>query len=243
MNAPLTSTPHYMSRADGMSDEYVAAATKLVSMTFQSLCSLQMHVLDAPAHRRWADDENRIVRREMAERLERAREIAENLLPDLGVEPEAMREEAEASLTSGRKLRLDTIQLESWNDGLVYRMLYGLVLTGQLSATIGSNYLPYSNIAQKLYFKHCLSDWPGKVGSPHLGRVATAIEEDGVDALQAVVDRWWPLAIDSFGADGSANEKKYMELGLKTRPNAMCRELFVERATATFDQLGLKIPA
>jgi len=241
LNAPAA-VPYYMSRTDGMSDEYVAAAARLVSMTFQSLCSLQMHVLDAPAHRLWADDENRIVRREMAERLERAREIAEELLPDLGVDPEALREEAESSLGAGRKLRLDTVPIESWNDGLVLRMLYGLVLTGQLAATIGSNYLPYANVVQKLYFKQSLADWPAQVGSPQQHRVARAIEEDGLDAVQTVVNRWWPVALDSFGADGSANEKRYLALGLKTRPNAMCRALFLERARATFDELGLKIP-
>ena len=242
MNAPAQAVPYYMSRADGMSDAYVAAAVKLVGMTFQSLCSLQMHVLDAPAHRDWADDENRVVRREMAERLERAREIAEQLLPDLGVDPEALREEAEASLDAGRKLRLDTIPIASWNDGLVYRFLYGLVLTGQLTAVIGSNYLPYANVAQKLYFKQALADWPARVGSPHQGRIARAIEEDGLDTIQAVVDRWWPIAADSFGADGSANERHYLALGLKTRPNAMCRQVFLDNAAQTFTPLGLRIP-
>ena len=242
MNAPLTASPHYMSRADGMSDEYVAAASKLVTMTFQSLCSLQMHVLDTPANKPWADEENRVVRREVAERLERAREIAENLLPDLGIDPEPLREEAESGLAAGRKLYLDTVPIESWNDGLVCRYLYGLVMTGQLAAIIGSNYLPYANVAQKLYFKMALADWPAKVGSPHEERLARAIEEDGQAALQQLIGHWWPVALESFGKDGSGNEQTYLRLGLKTRPNAMCRAVFLDAAEQSFGRLGLRQP-
>lgn len=244
MNAPASAkeTPYYMSRADGMNEEYVAAARKLVIMTFQSLCSLQTHVLNAPAHKAWADDENRLVRREMAERQERAREIAENLLPDLGVAPEPLREEAESSLTAGRKLRLDTVRIDSWNDGLVYRYLHGLVMTGQLVALIGSNYLPYANLAQKLYFRFALTDWPAKVGSLQAARIARAMEEDGLDTIQTLIERWWPVARDSFGHPGSDNERTYLRLGLKTRPNAMCREVFLDAAQQSFRHLGLRLP-
>ena len=42
-------TPFFMHRSDGMSSEYIAAAATIATMGFQTLSSLQMHVLDAPA--------------------------------------------------------------------------------------------------------------------------------------------------------------------------------------------------
>ena len=76
-------------------------AVKRVGMTFQFLCGGQMFSLDTPANRSWVDHENRIVRREMAAGRELARDMAESLLPELGVDPEPPRV-AESEPKAGR---------------------------------------------------------------------------------------------------------------------------------------------
>lgn len=238
----FTETPFFMKRADGMSDEYVRAAARLTTMCFQTLSSLQMHVLDAPAYRPWADVENKRVTKEMTYLIDAATELAQLVLPELGLEPEPLRLEAEASLESGKKLRMVTIPITSWTDGLVFRFLFGRVMHGQLASMVGSNLIPLANVAQKLYFTLCLRDWPAQVGSPLLEHVQRAIEEEGIQAVQAAVDKWWPHALESFGSDGSANETEYLALGLKTRPNAMCCKLFLDGATADLQTLGLRAP-
>lgn len=235
-------TPFFMRRSDGMSSEYIAAAAKIATMGFQTLSSLQMHVLDAPAYRQWADVENRRVTRELAHYIDAATELAELVLPELDIDPEPLRLEAESSLTAGRKLRIATVPITSWSDGLVFRFLYGRVLHGQLAAMVGSNLIPLANVAQKLYFAFCLRDWPADVGSPQLELVQRAIEEDGLEPIQAAVDKWWPLAADSFGSPASPNEATYLRLGLKTRPNTMCRTLFLNAAVHDLDRLGVRVP-
>lgn len=238
----VTNTPFFMTRADGMSEAYVEAAIKLATMSFQTLSGTQLAALDAPARKPWADAENRAVAREVAWYVDGAQEIAELILPDLGVDPEPLRIEAETALQGGRKLRMVTMPIESWNDGLIFRLLWGNVLLGQLSAVVGSNYIPYANVAQKLYFNFCTIDWPAKVGAPYVDQVKRAIQEDGKPALQKALDKWWPLALESFGQDGSKNERTYLELGIKTRPNAMCRDLFMRAVMRDLDEIGLVPP-
>lgn len=241
-NQAVANTPFFMRRADGMSDEYVHAAARLAGMGFQTLSCLQMHVLDAPAFRPWADVENRRVTREIAHLIDGATELAELVLPELGIEPEPLRLEAESSLGAGKKLRLVTVPISSWTDGLVFRFLYGRVLHGQLAGMVGSNLIPLANVAQKLYFSFCLRDWPADLGSPLLEIVQRAIQEDGMGPVRQAIDKWWPYAVDSFGAPGGKNETEYLELGIKTRTNAKCRQLFIDAAAADFHSLGLSAP-
>ena len=245
MNSPndiAQATPFFMTRADGMSDEYVRAAARLATMCFQTLSCLQMHVLDAPAYRLWADVENRRVTKEITYLIDGATELAELVLPELGLDPEPLRLEAETSLEAGKKLRMVTVPITSWTDGLVFRLLFGRVMHGQLAGMVGSNLIPLANVAQKLYFTLCMRDWPADVGSPLLEIVQRAIDEDGLEAVQEAVNKWWPHAVSSFGAPGSANEAEYLRLGLKTRTNATCRKLFLDGAGADLEKLGLRAP-
>lgn len=168
--------------------------------------------------------------------------LAEEIVPALGLDPEALRVEAESSISAGRKLRIATEPFDSWADGLVFRYLFGVVLAGQLSGIIGSNYVPYANWAQETYFSFCLAKWPTPLGSPHMARLRQAIGEEGRDTIQAYVDKMWPRTIQSFGTDGSANEAAYLKLGLKSRPNAMCRQLFLDLIEEDFKELGLTVP-
>ena len=62
------------------------------------------------------------------------------------------------------------------------------------------------------------------------------------DAVQAAVDQWYPYAVDVFGRDGSANEERYCELGIKTAQNGHVRQIFVDCMAQDFADLGLRAP-
>lgn len=235
-------TAYYLSRADGMSDEYVSYAKKLAIMAYQTLSGPQLYAIEAPAIKPWADTENRAYTEEIAGYVDAAAEIAELILPDLGVDPEPLRLEAETGLQAGHKLEICTVPLESWNDAVMFRFVYGHVLAGQMAGVIGSNYIRYANVAQKLYFRFCEIDWPAEIGSPQIDRVKRTIEEAGKDVVQAALNKWWAPALRSFGESGSANEQAYLRLGLKTRPNDMCCEMYLDLIRRDLSALGLDDP-
>ncbi|MPW11173.1 hypothetical protein GCT19_37470 [Paraburkholderia sp. CNPSo 3155] len=232
----------FLSTRDGPSDEYLVYARKLVISTYQTFSSLQLHAAQAPAYRPWADRENLRHANEISWLTDRATELAEDVFPDLGIDPEPYRLEAENELDSGRKLRLVRHALTSWNDAIVLRYLSGLVFQAQAEATIGSNYIPYAVVAQKVYFRFGLIEWPAEIGSPHRERVARAIEEDGLETIQELVNKWWPRALDSFGVPGSKNDEAYVRLGLKTRSNSFTRSIFEASARREFALVGLTAP-
>ena len=235
--------PYYMSPADGMNEEYLGYARKLVTMVFQTLCSTQLEAIEAPAQKSWSDYENRELMREGARFTNVAAEMVDLMMGDLGLDAETLRKEAESSLESGRKLRMVTTPIISWNDGLIQRYLYAVVMLGQLPSMISSNYIRLANIAQKLMMDHCLTDWPQQVGTLHLASIQRAVEEGDKAELQQALERWWPIASDSFGRINSDNDQVYNRIGLKNRTNGTGKQLFIETATSELTQLGLSVPA
>ncbi len=234
--------PFFMSTRDGPSDEYLTYLRKLVLKSYQTLSTLQLNPIQAPAYRPWADTENLRLANEIGWLVDAATSLAEEIFPDLGIDPEPYRYEAEGSLEGGGKLRLVTFPLRSWTEGLVFRFIYGLVIQAHAEATIGSNYIPYAVVAQKLHFRFGTRDWPAEIGSPHRERLAQSIAEDGAQAVQALIDLWWPRAIESFGQADSPNDVAYRRLGLKTRSNAFTRRTFETLASAEITRLGLRAP-
>jgi len=233
--------PLYLSRADGMSEEFAAHAAKLATRYFQTFSSLQLNAIEPPAIRPWADVENIHLSQEIAWLSDAATALAENVLRDLGLDPETLRLEAERSLDSGDKLPIVAQPITSWTDGLVLRLFYGLVLQVRLEAIFGSTYIRFGNVAHELYFKLCQRDWPAIVGSPQRERVARAIEEEGKAVVQASIDKWWLPALRSID-DPVEEDAGYLRLGLKTRDNAVSRASFSRIIQREFDALGLAIP-
>ena len=62
------------------------------------------------------------------------------------------------------------------------------------------------------------------------------------DAIQAAVDKWYPYAVDVFGRDGSPNEERYCDLGIKTAQNGHVRQIFVDFLARDLADLGLRTP-
>jgi len=66
--------------------------------------------------------------------------------------------------------------------------------------------------------------------------------EDGRAEAQEAVDRWYPLALDSFGQSESKRSERYIHWGLKRRTNGQQRAEFIEEVRPLIAKMGLREP-
>ena len=59
---------------------------------------------------------------------------------------------------------------------------------------------------------------------------------------QALVDRWYPRALDMFGHSGSAASRQAIEWGIKKWDNDEVRAMFVDEVGQVIRDLGLTVP-
>jgi ring-1,2-phenylacetyl-CoA epoxidase subunit PaaA len=65
---------------------------------------------------------------------------------------------------------------------------------------------------------------------------------EGRQAVQDAIDRYFPMLPAFFGADGSANNAKFRQFGIKQRKNEEMRADFLKRAQELVAELGLTLP-
>lgn len=59
---------------------------------------------------------------------------------------------------------------------------------------------------------------------------------------QALVDRWYPRALDMFGHSGSAASRQAIEWGIKKWDNDEVRTMYVDEVGQVIRDLGLTVP-
>lgn len=157
------------------------------------------------------------------------------LLRGLGEDPDPVAEEAERSLEGGR-WKVDFLKQElsfDWVECCVQQLLATRANAVASLACFGSCLVPLGAWAGQHYAfqTEMFEQWKARVRS-------LAGDPD----VQAAVDRWYPFALDVFGAPGSANEEAYCRLGIKTAQNAHVRQVFVDFMSADLADLGLTVP-
>jgi 1,2-phenylacetyl-CoA epoxidase catalytic subunit len=60
--------------------------------------------------------------------------------------------------------------------------------------------------------------------------------------VQRALDKWWRVALNSFGPPFTKHTPQYIKLGLKFRGNEDRREAFRRDCEAQICQLGLQVP-
>jgi len=65
---------------------------------------------------------------------------------------------------------------------------------------------------------------------------------DGKVAAQRAVDKWYVVGLDMFGRSNSARDERYIEWGLKKRPNGRMREDYIAEMDPKITALGLVVP-
>jgi ring-1,2-phenylacetyl-CoA epoxidase subunit PaaA len=84
-------------------------------------------------------------------------------------------------------------------------------------------------------FGHCA------MGYQHLREVCRSAE--GRRQAAARMPAWYGMALDMFGTSSGTRQWKYIEYGLKTKPNEQLRQEFIGHIGPYFDGIGLEQPA
>jgi 1,2-phenylacetyl-CoA epoxidase catalytic subunit len=91
-----------------------------------------------------------------------------------------------------------------------------------------------------VYFDFGLEDWPMKTSQRDLVRIKRMLKEGEGAEIQAAIYKWLPYAVDVFGEPDSSEERRLLELGIKTRTNQMVRQYFIDTVVQELKEMGLE---
>jgi 1,2-phenylacetyl-CoA epoxidase catalytic subunit len=160
------------------------------------------------------------------------------ILEDMGVDPGPLIAQAETSVMEGeRKLDYFKIRMEDWIERSMTRVLAERTGGIQSIGGLGASYIPLAVWNAKNYVDEAL-------GHTAMGvKYAEKLVADGKRAeCQKAVDKFYPSCLDIFGGVGTPNEKRYLELGVKTLTNNQSRALWIHSLERDLLALGLTMP-
>jgi 1,2-phenylacetyl-CoA epoxidase catalytic subunit len=161
------------------------------------------------------------------------------MLVSLGVDPTEYIKEAESSVTEGsRKLDYFRMRMENWVERTLTRVLAERTGAIQTVAGLGTWSVPLAVWHAKNYGDEALGHTVQ--GVRYTQRL---IEEGRAEECQRAVEKFYPWCLDIFGGVGTPNERKYLELGIKTLTNNQTRRLWMRSLQRDLDGLGLRLPA
>ena len=160
------------------------------------------------------------------------------MLRELGDDPDPVAEEAERALEDGAS-KVDFLKQSlsyDWADCCVQQLLATRANAVASLACFGSCLVPLAAWAAQHYkFQIDTAElWKARIGA------LVAAGQRG--AAEAALGKWYALAVDAFGSDGSTNEERYCELGIKTAQNGHVRQIFIDVMAADLADLGLSEP-
>jgi len=129
-------------------------------------------------------------------------------------------------------------EITTWEDYAVFGFLIDRIGRYQMEEFAGCTYAPLDAICPGI-----LSEELGHIEN---GRQFTAELANGTQderhRVQEAVNRWYPKGLDMFGHSGSWRAERYMEWGLKRRPNEQAREQYIAEVNPLIEELGLQVP-
>ncbi|HEX6513820.1 MAG TPA: Phenylacetic acid catabolic protein [Chloroflexota bacterium] len=157
------------------------------------------------------------------------------MLRDLGEDPDPIADEAERTL-DGAGWKVDFLKQPLSSD-------WAECCVQQLLATRANA------VASLACFGSCLAPLGAWAGQHYQFQTETfelwkarCLALNDRAALQQALDKWYPSAVDVFGADGSANEERYCQLGIKTAQNGHVRQIFIDFMAQDVADVGLRAP-
>lgn len=161
------------------------------------------------------------------------------ILRDMGVDPMPLIREAESSVTVGeRKLDYFRMRMEDWVERSMTRVLAERTGGIQSIAGLGASYVPLAVWHAKNYVDEALGHTAQ--GNAYARRL---VEQGRSDECQKAIEKFFPSCLDIFGGVGTSNEKRYLELGVKTLSNNQSRLLWMKSLERDLAAIGLKMPA
>jgi 1,2-phenylacetyl-CoA epoxidase catalytic subunit len=156
----------------------------------------------------------------------------------LGEDPNPIADEAERTVEGGR-YKVDFLRQPlgyDWVETCPQQMIATRANAISSLASFGSCLVPFAAWSAVHYRDQtALFEWWKE-------RTRGLIAAGHRDAVQAAVEKWYPYAVDVFGRDGSPNEERYCELGIKTALNGHVRQIFVDFLARDLADLGLRAP-
>ncbi|MGH7930035.1 MAG: Phenylacetic acid catabolic protein [Candidatus Binatia bacterium] len=176
-----------------------------------------------------------IVARTAAEEMDHFRKMA-RLAGDIGVDVSFLlsRPNQERYVESFRG------KIKTWEDYSVFGFLIDRVGRFQLEEFVGCTYLPLARVVEDPdvireeeghidFGTNCTAEWAAK-GGEHKERV------------QKAVDYWYAKGLVMFGNSKSYRSERYMQWGLKRRPNAVARQQYKDEVDALILKMGITLP-
>lgn len=160
------------------------------------------------------------------------------ILRGLGVDAMPYIKEAEASVLEGsRKLDYFRIRMDDWVERTLTRVLAERTGAIQTVAGLGGWYVPLAIWHAKNYMDEALGHTVQGV------RYAKDLIAQGrKEECQNAVNKFYLSCLDIFGGVDTPNEKKYLELGIKTLTNNQTRYLWMRSLEKDLNLLGLEMP-
>jgi ring-1,2-phenylacetyl-CoA epoxidase subunit PaaA len=130
--------------------------------------------------------------------------------------------------------------ITTWEDYAVFGFLIDRVGRYQLEEFIGCTYLPLARIVED---PDMLREEEGHIdfGTNQTAEYA-AKGGEAKERIQKAVDYWYVKGLDMFGNSVSRRSERYMDWGLKRRPNAVARQQYKDEVDALMTKMGLTIP-
>jgi len=130
--------------------------------------------------------------------------------------------------------------ISTWEDYAVFGFLIDRVGRYQLEEFIGCTYLPLARIVEDA---DMLREEEGHIdfGTNQTAEYA-AKGGEAKERIQKAVDYWYVKGLDMFGNSVSRRSERYMDWGLKRRPNAVARQQYKDEVDVLMTKMGLTIP-
>ena len=152
---------------------------------------------------------------------------------EMGIPEEKMLPEK----TGKKPLNIFELPLESWEQFCVIKAIGDLAEILQVEDLIHCTFLPLRNLARMTMPEERFHAQFGREFCQELCKTA-----EGKQAVQDAIDRYFPMLPAFFGSDGSANNAKFRQFGIKQRKNEEMRADYLKRAKDLVEELGLTLP-
>ena len=140
--------------------------------------------------------------------------------------------------TAKRPLSVFDFKLNSWEEFCVNKLIGDLAEILQVEDLLHCTFQPLRNLSRQIMPEERFHAQFGEDFCSDLIKT-----EEGKQAVQDALTRFYPVMMSFFGASGSKNNEIYRKWGIKLRKNEEMRADYAERARALCEgKLGLKLP-
>jgi 1,2-phenylacetyl-CoA epoxidase catalytic subunit len=225
-----------------MPDEYRGVMLKLLyALASTEFASVEQH---QPWINRGPTPEDRYIQAQIAADEAHQGFIDCRLLRQFGAEGSALADDLLTKTMGEHLIDAFNVPFESWVDTVTFCFVMDLVAWYHLHAMENSSYAPWAREMTSMVHEEKFHASFGArrvrdlVSDPDYQRLAKA----GKDEVQAAVDKWYPKALDTFGASTSRFSDLAVMYGIRRWGNAELRTTYQDDIDGQIRKLGLIVP-